>query len=80
MCVCGATMIEFEDQAGEKVAVGGVSAVRFDFFCAECARLREFTFRMTEPSAEEQAARQPGVRVIGLARSAAEAHCEVQSS
>jgi hypothetical protein len=73
-CVCRSKKIEIENPAGEKVLIGGVSAVRFDFYCVKCARLREFTFRMTEPSAEEQAAPRPGIRVIGLARSAAEAH------
>jgi hypothetical protein len=73
-CVCGATTTEIENRVGEKIVLGGVSAVRFDFYCVECARLREFTFRMTEPSTEEHAARRPGIRVIGLARSAAEAH------
>jgi hypothetical protein len=69
-CVCGATRTEIENRAGEEIVLGGVSAVRFDFYCVECARLREFTFRMTE----EQAARRPGIRVVGLVRSAAEAH------
>ncbi|GAA4607035.1 hypothetical protein BJY16_006121 [Actinoplanes octamycinicus] len=69
-CVCGATETEIENRTGEAVLIGGVSAVRFSFTCGECAKLREFTFRMTE----EEAARPPGFRVLGLARTAAEAH------
>lgn len=47
-CVCGAARTEVENRAGEKVVLGGVSAVRFDFSCVKCARLREFTFRLPE--------------------------------
>ncbi|MEU4621906.1 hypothetical protein AB0G04_18270 [Actinoplanes sp. NPDC023801] len=73
-CVCGSKRTEIENRAGEKCVVGGVPAVRFDFCCVKCARLREFTFRMTEPSAESQTSHRPGIRVIGLVRSVAEAH------
>ncbi|WP_433789485.1 hypothetical protein [Actinoplanes sp. CA-252034] len=73
-CVCGATETGIENRTGERVLIGGVAAVRFDFYCVECARLREFTFRMTGTPVQERAARRPGIRVIGLGRSATEAH------
>ncbi|GAB2575396.1 hypothetical protein Aab01nite_14430 [Paractinoplanes abujensis] len=68
-CVCGSTRTEIENRAGDKIMLGGLSAVRFDFSCRKCARLREFTFRT-----EEEPPRPPAARVFGLARSAAEAH------
>jgi hypothetical protein len=73
-CVCGSARTEIENRAGQRIVLGGVAAVRFDFSCVECARLREFTFRMTGPSGGEQTARRPESRVIGLARTASEAH------
>lgn len=45
-CVCGET--EFEDQTSEAVLFGAVEAERFDFYCVSCARLREFTFQMSD--------------------------------
>ena len=45
-CVCGET--EFEDQTRESVLLGAVAAERFSCYCLGCARLREFTFQMSD--------------------------------
>ncbi|HWS39107.1 MAG TPA: hypothetical protein VN408_40990 [Actinoplanes sp.] len=69
-CVCWSRKTTIENPAGERVLVGGISGVRYDFYCTRCARLREFTFR----TSAEEPARPPEIRVIGLARTPAEAH------
>ncbi|MFI1992874.1 hypothetical protein [Actinoplanes sp. NPDC020271] len=69
-CVCRSTRTEIPNPAGERVLIGGVYGVRYDFYCVKCARLREFTFRSTDPAADEP----PAPSVIGLVRSTAEAH------
>ena len=45
-CVCGET--EFEEQTSERIRLGALQAERFDCYCLGCARLREFTFQMSD--------------------------------